>query len=119
MDSHGEEDLFQEAYDEAFDLRGLKEEQRRKAVTIPYTQQEEIQKTTEKRRRRSKGASMGDNTDNGEVVELLMPDSQLITPRRTRTAIERRLTKKANKTIQEKEESFLYTMLIWMKKAII
>ena len=61
---------------------------------------------------------MGDNADNGEVVELLVPDSQPIAPRRTRTATERRLTKKASETTQEKEESSLYIMLIWMKKAM-
>ena len=112
MDSHGEEDLFQEAYDEAFDLRSLKEEQRRKAVTIPYTQQKEIQKTTKELRGRSKGAPMEDTADNEEVVELLVPDSQPIAPRRTRTATERRPTKKASKTIQGKKKSSLYAALI-------
>ena len=112
MDSHREEDLFQEAYDEAFDLRGLKEEQRRKAVTIPGTQQEETQKTAREMRGGSKGALMEDNADNGEVVEILVPDSQPIAPRRTRTATERRPTKKASKITQEKEKSSLYAAFI-------
>ena len=42
---------------------------------------------------------MEDIVDNKEVVELVVPDLQPITPRRTRIAIERRPTKKANKTI--------------------
>ena len=83
MDSRREEDLFQEAYDEAFDLRGLKEERRRKAVTIPGTRQEETQKTTREMREKSKGAHMEDSADNGEVVKILKPDSQAIALRRT------------------------------------
>ena len=117
MDLHKEEDVFQEAYDEAFDLRGSKEEERRKAVIIPCTQQEEIQKTVEKRRGRSKGVPKKDIEDNREVMESV-PDSQPTAMKRTRTVTERRPTKKASKAIQEKEEGSCYSALLWLQNAM-
>ena len=103
--------------DEASDFGGSIEEQEKEAVLIPCTQPEEIQKATKETRAKSKGAPAKDAVDN-EVLVDLVPDSQRITTNRTRTALERKPTKKASEASQEKDEGAGLAALAGMHRTI-
>ena len=109
--------LRSKMHDEASDFRDSIEEQEKEAVLIPCTQPEEIQKATKETRAKSKEAPAKDAVDN-EVLMNLVPDSQQITTNCTRTALERKSTKKASEASQEKDEGAGLAALAGMHRTI-
>ena len=87
------------------------------ADTIPLTQQEGDYTTVGKKRGRSKGATKKDTEGSGEVVEVI-PDSQPIAVKRTRTVAERKPTQKVIESTQDNEMQSLHDMITWLKDSV-